>query len=47
LQLLLTSSRSGDFYDAVADAAGVFASVSLWLILKPSGKEKLSDGDKL
>ena len=35
LQLTLTSTRSGDFYDALADAAGVLASVLLWLIIKP------------
>ena len=34
LQLTLTSTRSGDFYDALADAAGVLASVLLWLIIK-------------
>jgi VanZ family protein len=35
LQMILTSSRTGDFYDAVADAAGVIASVLLWLLIKP------------
>ncbi len=39
LQLVLTSTRTGDFYDAVADAVGVLASVALWLIIKPSFKE--------
>jgi VanZ family protein len=39
LQLTLTSTRSGDFYDALADAAGVLASALLWLIIKSfSGK---------
>jgi VanZ family protein len=33
LQLTLTSTRSGDFYDALADAAGVLASSLLWLII--------------
>lgn len=41
LQLTLTSTRSGDFYDALADAAGVFASVLLWLIFKPGVKESV------
>jgi VanZ family protein len=34
LQLTLTSTRSGDFYDALADAAGVLASALIWLIIK-------------
>ena len=34
LQLTLTSTRTGDFYDALADAAGVLASALLWLIIK-------------
>jgi VanZ family protein len=34
LQLTLTSTRSCDFYDALADAAGVLASALLWLIIK-------------
>ncbi len=36
LQLTLTSTRSGDFYDALFDAAGVMASVLLWLLIKPA-----------
>jgi VanZ family protein len=39
LQLTLTSTRSGDFYDALSDAAGVIASVLLWLLIKPVIKE--------
>jgi len=39
LQLTLTLSRSGDFYDALADAAGILASVLLWLLFKPSVQE--------
>jgi VanZ family protein len=39
LQLTLTSTRSGDFYDVLADAGGVLASVLLWLVFKPSVKE--------
>jgi VanZ family protein len=34
LQLTLTSTRSGDFYDALADAAGVLTSALIWLIIK-------------
>jgi VanZ family protein len=41
LQLILTSTRSGDIYDALADAAGVFAAAILWLIFKPSEKESV------
>ena len=39
MQLTLTLSRSGDFYDALADAAGILASVLLWLLFKPSVQE--------
>jgi len=35
LQMTLTSTRTGDFYDAIADAAGVIASVLVWLLIKP------------
>lgn len=35
LQITLTSTRTGDFYDAIADAAGVIASVLVWLLIKP------------
>jgi len=41
LQLTLTSTRSGDFYDALSDAAGILASVILWLLIKPSLKESV------
>jgi VanZ family protein len=41
LQLELTTTRSADFRDAVADAAGVLASVILWLLIKPAIKEKV------
>ena len=34
LQLTLTTTRTGDFYDALADAAGVLASALLWLIIR-------------
>jgi VanZ family protein len=39
LQLTLTANRSGDFYDALADGAGVLASVILWMLFKPSENE--------
>jgi len=41
LQLELTKTRSADFHDALADAAGVLASVILWLLIKPALKEKV------
>jgi VanZ family protein len=41
LQFTLTSTRSGDFYDALADAAGVFTAALLWLIFKPGQKENV------
>jgi VanZ family protein len=41
LQFTLTSTRSGDFYDALADAAGVFAAALLWLIFKPGQRENV------
>jgi len=41
LQLTLTSSRSGDFYDALFDAAGTLTSVLLWFLIKPSVKEPI------
>jgi VanZ family protein len=39
LQLILTLSRSGDFYDALSDAAGILTAVILWLLIKPYIKE--------
>jgi VanZ family protein len=39
LQLTLTSTRTGDFFDALFDAAGILTSVILWLIIKPVRKE--------
>jgi VanZ family protein len=39
LQSTLTVTRSGSFYDALADAAGVLLSILLWLWIKP--KESL------
>jgi len=39
LQLTLSATRSADFFDALADAAGVLTSVLLWLVFKPAVKE--------
>ena len=41
LQLTLTSSRSGDFYDALFDGAGILTSVLLWLLIKLAKKETI------
>jgi VanZ family protein len=41
LQSTLTVTRTGNFYDAVADAAGIFVSVMIWFLIKPSVKEKV------
>ena len=41
LQLILTSSRSGDFYDALFNAAGTLTSVLLWFLIKPAVKEPI------
>jgi VanZ family protein len=41
LQLELTTTRSADFFDALSDAAGVLASVILWLLIRPALKEKV------
>lgn len=41
LQATLTVTRSGDFYDALADTAGIVACVLLWLLIKPSIKERV------
>jgi VanZ family protein len=35
LQATLTITRSGSFFDALADAAGVLLSILLWLWIKP------------
>ena len=39
LQSALTITRSGSFYDALADAAGIFVSILLWLWIKPIKKD--------
>ena len=41
LQLTLTVSRSGSFYDAVADAAGVIGSVLFWYLIKPELRQSI------
>jgi VanZ family protein len=35
LQSTLTVTRSGSFYDALADCGGILFSVFLWLLIKP------------
>jgi VanZ family protein len=35
LQLTLTVSRSGSFYDAVFNSFGILISILLWLVIKP------------
>lgn len=35
MQAELTVTRSGNFYDALADFAGILVSILLWLLLKP------------
>jgi VanZ family protein len=35
LQSALTVTRTGSFYDALADWAGIFISVLIWLCIKP------------
>jgi VanZ family protein len=37
---LLTSTRSGNIYDAFADGAGIVFSLLLWLLLKPLFNKK-------
>jgi VanZ family protein len=41
LQMTLTSTRSGDVFDALFDAGGILAAVMIWVLLKPSIKESL------
>jgi len=41
LQLMLTSNRSCDFYDALFNAAGTLTSVLLWFLIKPAVKEPI------
>lgn len=41
LQLYLTSSRSANFYDAVADITGVIVSVIIWLYIRSRYREKI------
>jgi VanZ family protein len=44
LQATLTVTRTGSFYDALANSAGILVSVLLWLWIKPFKKE-LSDSN--
>lgn len=39
LQATVTVNRTGDFYDALADAAGILVSVLLWILIKPVFRE--------
>jgi VanZ family protein len=38
LQATLTVTRSGSFLDALANSAGIFVSILLWLWIKPTKK---------
>lgn len=40
MQSLFTVTRTGNFFDALADLAGILISVLLWLLLKPLLKRK-------
>jgi VanZ family protein len=44
LQLTLTVNRTGSFFDALADAAGILTSILLWLVIRPV-KKRLSDNN--
>jgi len=44
LQATLTVTRTGSFYDALANSVGILVSVLLWLWIKPFKKE-LSDSN--
>jgi VanZ family protein len=39
LQATLTVTRSGSFFDALANSAGILVSILLWLWIKPTKKE--------
>jgi VanZ family protein len=39
LQATLTVTRSGSFFDALANGAGILVSILLWLWIKPTKKE--------
>jgi VanZ family protein len=41
LQSTLTTTRTGSFYDAVADATGILASILIWLWIKSPKKERI------
>lgn len=36
MQSTLTSTRSGSFFDAIADAAGIIVSILLWMWIRPA-----------
>jgi hypothetical protein len=38
LQATLTVTRSGSVFDALANSAGIFVSILLWLWIKPTKK---------
>jgi VanZ family protein len=40
LQSALTVTRTGSVYDALANGAGVFVSILLWLLIKPLNKRE-------
>lgn len=41
LQIYLTSTRSGSFFDALADLAGVVISVLLWMFVRSRYRENI------
>jgi VanZ family protein len=41
LQSTLTVTRTGDFFDALADAAGILVSVAIWLLIRPSFRQEI------
>jgi VanZ family protein len=41
LQSTLTTTRTGSFYDAVADGTGILASILIWLWIKSPKKERI------
>ena len=41
LQMTITSDRRGEILDALANSAGITASIFLWLIIKPYHNEEI------
>jgi VanZ family protein len=39
LQATLTVTRTGSFFDALADGSGILISILLWLLIRPHKKE--------